>query len=170
MSLGAGLCPAGTSSAGFGVPDSGTVPNNALLPDPVTGLPQTGRNVNTATGSYTFTADGRTQGMATVPQLVQLAIKTARGSSALGPFGLDMSKVQEQGTNFERQLSAALSAALANVVKQGLVTLVGLTWLPVDNPDGAAPILEWRDNTTGVAFGTNVTNGATFNLNTVIGP
>ena len=159
MSLGAGLCPAGTSAAGYGVPDTGTVPNGALLPDPITGLPQTGRNVNTATGSYTFTADGRTQGMATVPQLVLLAIKTARGSSALGPFGLDMSKVQEQGTNFERQMSAAIAGALSNLVRQGLVTIVSFQMLPVDNPDGVAPYVRWRDNTTG-----------TFNATAVLGP
>lgn len=149
MSLGAGFCPAGTTAAGYGVPDTGTVPNNALMPDPLTGLPQTGRNINTATGSYTFTADGRTQGMTTVSQLVQLAIRTQRGSSALGAFGIDMSKVQEQGTNFERQLGAAIVLALSNLIKAGLVTVIGITWLPVDNTDGTAPYVKWRDNTTG---------------------
>jgi hypothetical protein len=153
------MAPAGTSSAGYGVPDSSTAPINALLPDPLTGLPQTGRNINTTTGSYTFTADGRTQGMSTVQQLVQLAVRTAWRSSALGAFGLDMSKVQEQGTNFDRQLGGALALALANLTRQGLITIVNISYLPVDNTDGVAPYLKYRDNTTG-----------TFNYAAVLGP
>jgi len=164
MPLGAGVCPAGTSAAGYGVPDAGTSPNSAIFPDPLTGLPQTGRSVNSATGDYTFTADGRTQGMATVPQLVYLAVKTVFGSAALSPgaiqpLGVDISNVQEQGPNFERQISSALATALSPLVRQGLVTILGLKLLPVDNPDGVAPYLTWRDNTTGRTFNLAVTQG-----------
>jgi hypothetical protein len=164
MPLGAGACPAGSSSAGYGVPDQGNNPQNAIFPDPRTGLPLTGRNINSATNDYTFTSDGRTQGMPTVNQLVYLAVKTVRGSaalspSALQPLGLDLSKAQEIGPDFERQISAALASALSPLVRQGLITIVGLTWLPVDNPDGAAPWLQWQDNTTGRTFNTSVATG-----------
>lgn len=174
MPLGAGRCPAGTSAAGYGVPDAGTSPTNALFPDQRTGLPQTGRLINPSTGDYVFTADGRTQGTSTAAQLVYLAIKTARGSAAmspssLAPLGLDLSKASEQGPDFERQISAAFSAALAPIVKMGIITIIGLTWQPVDNQDAAAPLLKWKDRTTGGQFFTN-TSGQTFNANTVVGP
>lgn len=156
------------------MPDNGTQPNNATFPALQTGLPQTGRYINPATNSYAFTPDGRTQGMSTVSQLVYLAIKTARGSAALSPsatqpLGLDLSNASEQGPDFERQMSAAFNAALSPIVRQGLITVLGFQFLPVDNPDGAAPLVLWRDNTTGGQFATN-TSGRTFNTSTVVGP
>ena len=97
MPLGAGQSPAGGSAAGYGLPDTGTVPINAILPDPSTGLPQTGRFLNPVTKDYEFTSDGRVVGTPTARQLVQLAVRTTLGSSCLPTLGFDQTGLDEKG-------------------------------------------------------------------------
>lgn len=156
MPIGAGLCPAGTSPAGYGVPDQGTSPVNAVLPDPTTGLQSTGRLIDPATGSYQFTADGRVVGTPTVRQRMLLALRTVRGSSAQPNLGIDFSKAGEQGLDFAAQVAAAVGLACAPLVQAGLVQLLQVVPQPVDNPDGAAFVAQWRDLTTGKYDATTV--------------
>lgn len=141
MPIGAGGCPAGSSPAGYGVIDTATAPNLVPLPDPRTGLSQGGRNIDQATKDYTFTSDGRLQGMPNVNQLVLIAIQNA-----------DFSTITEKGPNFAQQLRDVVQNALADLITRNLVKLTTVTVLdrqPGMNPDAGVAIAYWIDLTTG---------------------
>jgi hypothetical protein len=138
MPIGAGLFPAGVFPAGFGQPEQAPAPATAVLPDPKTGLSLTGRLINQQTGDYVFTADGRLEGMATVQQLVLLAIDN-----------IDLSTVQQKGPNFQRALANRVQVALADLVTRGLVQILSVTVTSQGNPDAGIAILSWRDLTQG---------------------
>jgi hypothetical protein len=153
MPIGAGYAPAGTSSAGYGVPDAAAVPNNAILPAILTGLPQTGRYINPQTGDYVFTSDGRLMGMDTVPQLVLLALTTTLGSSALPALGETFTLIREQGPNFGQQLTATVNAALADLVRRKFVKVNSVTTQQSpSNPDAGTVLVKWSDLTTGLSY------------------
>jgi hypothetical protein len=149
MPIGAGLAPAGSSAAGYGVPDAAIANTNGIFPDPLTGVSQTGRLFDTSIGSYDFTADGRTQGEPTVKQQVKLALKTVLHSSSVQTLGIDFSNASEQGTNFLNQIASAVAASLSVLVRNKLVTIVRVFAQPVDNNDGTAVFVGWIDNTNG---------------------
>lgn len=151
MPIGAGACPVGTSAAGYGVPDRAFAPNNAVLPDLRTGLPQTGRAIDPVKKSAFFATDGsgRLQGQGTVPQLVALALTTVRGSAAI-PLGQTFSLIQEKGANYTQQVTAAVQLAFADLVKQGLAQVVSVNvQTPPSNPDAGLAMVKWVDLTTG---------------------
>ena len=158
MPIGAGACPAGTSAAGYGVPDKAFTPNNAVLPDVRTGLPQTGRAIDPVKKSYFFAADGsgRLQGQATVPQLVALALTTIRGSDAI-PLGQTFSQIQEKGANYAQRVTAAVQLAFADLVKQNLAQVVSVSvQTPPSNPDAGLGLVKWIDLTSGVVNTNNI--------------
>lgn len=139
------------------MPDVGTQPNNALLPDARTGLPQTGRLIDPVAKDYVFTADGRLQGFASVNQLVQLALGTQLGTSGIPTLGIDMTQATEQGSDFQRRVATMVANALGPLVKQKLVQLVSVTLQPSpSNPDAAAAIVTWIDLTLGTENTTTV--------------
>ena len=141
MPVGAGLCPAGFSPAGYGVVEVAVAPNLVPLPDPQTGLSQTGRFVDQATGDYTFTADGRVQGMPTVYQLVLLAVERA-----------DVSSLTEKGPNYKQQVASILQDALSYLVTSKQVEIKRIVVLdrsPGQNPDATVAMVFWKDLTTG---------------------
>ncbi len=148
MPIGAGLCPAGASPAGYGVPDRVGPPNAVALPHPVTGLPQGGRYLDPKTGDYVFTSDGRLQGMANVQQLVLLALRTTIGSSSLPTMGNAIARITEKGPDFQRQLATVIADAFAPIVNQKLARLDAVRVLDTPNPDGAFAYVEWTDLTT----------------------
>ena len=157
MPIGAGLAPAGSAAAGYGVPDSAHVPNNAVLPLPINGLPQTGRAINPQTKSYTFTADGRIVGAPTVQQLVQLALITVRGSSCVATLGNTVSQIQEKGTSYAQLVTSAITDALADLIKDKQVQIASITVQDYPNkPDAATATLKWIDLSTGIQSITNV--------------
>jgi hypothetical protein len=151
MPLGAGACPVGSSAAGYGVPDRAFAPNNAMLPGIRTGLSQSGRFIDPTTKSYAFQADGRLKGVSTVPQLVQIALSTVLGSSAVATLGQTFSLIAEKGPDYQRRVTSAIESALANVVKQRLVQIVSVdVQLYPAAPDAGVATLKWRDLTTGI--------------------
>lgn len=141
MPLGAGAAPAGSSPAGYGVPDTAPAPILVPLPDPRTGLSQGGRYINQQTKDYAFTSDGRLQGMPNVNQMVLIAIQ-----------GADFSAITEKGPNFAQQLRDVVQNALADLIARKLVQLTGITVLdrqPGMNPDAGIAVANWLDLTTG---------------------
>lgn len=157
MPIGAGLSPAGLAAAGYGVPDLSSVPLNAVLPDLKTGLPQTGRYLNPVTKDYQFTADGRIQGMGTVPQLVQLALTTTLGTCAVPTLGQAFAKIREKGPGFRQQLTAAVSAALAPLIKTNQVQIRSIVVNDYPSaPDAGLASVSWVDLTTGLQQSTTV--------------
>jgi hypothetical protein len=157
MPIGAGACPAGSSAAGYGVPDSAAVPINAVLPDVRSGLPQTGRAIDPVSKSYTFTPDGRLRGVATVPQLVQLALTTIRGTSVVPTLGQTFMQIQEKGANFAQVVAAAVNLAFADLVKQKLVQVVSVdVQQPPNSPDAGIGIVKWVDLSSGIVNTNNI--------------
>ena len=151
MPIGGGAAPAGSVSAGYGVPDAGTANINRPLPSPIDGSSLTGRLINPVTKDYIYTADGRAQGQATVPQLVSLALTTVLGSSAIPTLGQTFSTIQEKGPNFTAQVTSAVQSALAALIKAKQVQLLSVTVQEYpSNPDAGLATIKWRDLTTGV--------------------
>lgn len=150
MPLGAGACPAGAVPAGYGQIDVAPAPVLVPLPDVRTGLPDGGRNISLSgtpgtlggAGDYTFTADGRLQGMPNVNQLVLLAVEN-----------VDLSSITEKGPQFANQVRALVQASMFYVVTAKLAridSIVVLDRQPNQNPDGVVAILNWTDLTTGL--------------------
>jgi hypothetical protein len=142
MGFGAGLAPAGTSLAGYGTLDTAPAPNLVPLPDPVTGLPLTGRLISQPSKDYSFTADGRLQGMPTVRQLVLIAITD-----------VDFSAITEKGPNYTQQVSAQVQAALSVLIAQKQVRIVSIqvndgAAIAGGNPDSGVGIVNWQDLTS----------------------
>jgi len=157
MPLGAGACPAGSSAAGYGVPDKGTQPNSSILPDALTGLPQPGRLIDPTSQDYVFTSDGRLEGFGAVDQLVQLALRTQIGTSAIATLGIDMTQATEQGADFQRRVATMVANALGPLVNQKLVQIVSVTLQQTpSNPDAGVAIVKWRDLTLGTENETTV--------------
>jgi hypothetical protein len=149
--VGAGLCPAGSSPAGSGVIPTAAVPNTTILPDTVTGLSRGGRYINPKTGAYSFTADGRVQGMATVNQLVFIRATTVRGSSVLPKLGQAITSTQEQQGDFQRRCATEVATMLQDLIQSKQVQLLGVTVQSAPGvSDGAAIFFRWKDLTTGL--------------------
>jgi hypothetical protein len=144
MPIGAGLFPAGSFPGGFGIPEAGPFSQFAPLPDPTTGLSQTGRFINQKTGDYVFTADGRLQGMPTVEQLVLLAITR-----------IDLSRITEKGPGFKKFFASLVQAALADLIGRKLVQIKSIDVLE-PNPDAGLAVLNWIDLTTGQPVPTTI--------------
>ncbi len=151
MPLGAGSCPVGSSAAGYGVPDKAFAPNNAVLPGIRTGLPQSGRFIDPTTKSYVFLTDGRLKGVSTVPQLMQIALTTVSGSSAVAGLGQSFTTIAEKGSDYQRRVATGVAAAVADIVRQRLAELISVdVQVPDSNPDGGICRIQWRDLTTGI--------------------
>jgi hypothetical protein len=149
MPLGFGSFGAGSASAGYGVPDQATVPNNALLPDANTGLPQTGRYIDPVAKSYKFTPDGRLYGMSTAQQVVQLALSQVRGSSCVPTDGQTFGTITEKNFDFQNRVRAAIGTALAQAVRNKQIAILSVQVYDVPSvPDGAIGSVRWQDLTT----------------------
>ena len=148
MPQGAGIQGAGIGPAGINTPDPVPAPGTALFPDPITGIGQSGRYIHPITKQYTFNADGRTQGYATVQQLVVLALRTVRGSSAIPTLGQSFTSVTEKGPNYQRQVATAVQQALGDLIKAKMIRLVSVSVdIPPSNQDGTIATVLWRDLT-----------------------
>jgi hypothetical protein len=149
--IGAGLAPMGIAPAGMGVPDASPIQNPMLLPALRTGLSQSSRFIDPTTKSYAFTVDGRLQGIATVPSLVDLALRTVYASSCQSNLGQTFGKIQDKGAGFSQQVRSAIGAALADLVKRKLVQVlrIDVTEYP-SSPDAGIGTVYWRDMTTGI--------------------
>lgn len=153
MTIGAGAAPGGIAPGGYGVPDAATSPINAPLPLPQNGLPQSGRAIDPTTRDYIMGSDGRLQGVDTVTQLVQLAITTTLGSSAMPTLGQSFAQVKEIGPGFIQQVTAKVASALAPLVNQGLVELVNVqVTQSQQNRDAGIVQFAWRDLTTNIQY------------------
>ena len=137
MPLGAGLFGGGLAPAGYGLPDSVPPSPFSPLPDPSTGVSQTGRYIDQRTGDYVMLADGRLQGMGTAAQDVLIAIRN-----------IDLSSLTEKGPNFQGVLSNLVAGALAPLVLQKLIRIKQVVVFEPTQDSGFASV-DWFDLTTG---------------------
>lgn len=106
MPPGFGSSPFGSGPYGFGEP-SGSAPVRAKVYfDASTGTQLTGRKIDPGSRQYVFGDDGSITGQATVPQLVQLAYSTVKGSSILADLGEDFREIQVIGDGFVALVTA----------------------------------------------------------------
>jgi hypothetical protein len=148
MPIGAGFAPAGFSLAGYGVIDTAEAPALIPLPDPTTGQSQTGRLLSVPVPGgkgmdYSFTPDGRLQGMPTVRQMVLIAVED-----------LDFSSIQTKTPNYRSEVARIVAAALAPLTTQKLLLLKAVVILdsaqiPGMNVSASICEINWFDLTTG---------------------
>lgn len=146
--LGAGFAPAGTSPAGIGAPSTASAPAGSVFRDPYTGAIRTGRRIDPRTRQYVFDSNGRIEGIDTVPQLVQMAMSTEKGSSAMVSLGHELKKVTEITDNFDRRIRDTIDGALDALVKQVMVRIDSVDVERIGT-SGAYIHVRWTDRTTG---------------------
>lgn len=143
MPLGTGLQAAGTTPAGFGAPTQSALGANTVLPDARDTGSHGSRKIDPITRDYVMRSDGRLEGMNNVQQLVQLAVTNAAPK---------LQELDRLDSGFEQAVLSILTGAVAPVVAQGLVEVVGVSTRM--NEEGglkggqAVTVFRWRDRTT----------------------
>jgi len=122
---GAGTQPAGTTSAGYGEPSTATEVGGAFLRDTKTGKSLGARKVDPHTRNYVMDANGRILGVNSVRAAVQLSLHTERGSAVVQDMGHRLREIERITPSTERQILAALTAAVQPLIAQGLIEVVG---------------------------------------------
>lgn len=144
MPLGAGIQPAGASPAGFGAPTQTGLGSNVVLPDTSVGGSHGSRKIHPVTRDYVMNDEGRIEGMNNVQQLVQLAVINAEP---------ELQKLDKLDGGFEKGVLSILSNAVALLVEQGFIEVVGVTVRMNEEgglkPGQAVTKFNWRDRTTG---------------------
>lgn len=141
--VGYGLCAAGTSSAGFGTPATGTDRNRALF---ITATNEVGNAayINPSTGDYEVDSLGRPVGWDSIQQRVYLALVTAQGSAADPALGLP-SKPGVINTASLALLRTQVITALAPLTSKKLIQIVKLEVLQsTDNVNRLTLSLQWK--------------------------
>lgn len=141
--LGAGTQPAGTSAAGYGVaPQQIVGPSPVVFPDPQTGLSDTGRLIDVATGEFLFTTAGLAQGCSTVYQLIVLAAAD-----------LDFSELDVDSPDARTKFVQIIEDGMDGIVNQGLMAIVAIPVTPIVNAaeqvTGYTGTMQWLDLSTG---------------------
>jgi hypothetical protein len=134
------------SPAGAGTPALATAQGGKVFLDPATNVQQPARQIDYQTGQYVINSQGRAGGMPTTKQLVVLAVKTFRGSSAFTRLGLDTSKIDRFTANFQRQISDAYTLALSDLVNAKLIRIVSIVAQQIDVNRGSVTV-SWVDLT-----------------------
>lgn len=155
---GLGGQPFGSSSYSLGTPAITDGSPGKILHDPETGTTEGSRYINPRTRDFEVDKHGRLRGQMNVRHLVQMAIQTAKGSSAVRELGLDSSDLEVITSDTERRLSQALEEAVAHLVGANLIVSLGVTRYRAGPSDGliAGRVyskFNWRDVATGEEFG-----------------
>lgn len=124
---GFGKQPAGTSPYGLGTPAVAPVPGGVVLRNELTGRSEGGRYIDPITKDYTFDDHGRLLGMPNVRQMVQLALSTTRGTSAVKDLGNELSKVDRITANVERRVRDICTLATRHLIDARLIEVVSVT-------------------------------------------
>lgn len=148
MPGGYGSSPFGTGPYGYGTPSTGTPATGQLFADAQTGTIGTGRKIDPATRQYVFDADGNPVGQDTVPQLVQLAYSTVKGSSILPDLGESYSELETIGDDFQERLNALATAPVRFLIDDKRLEILSVT-IDRIGVSGARVAVNWRDLTSG---------------------
>ncbi len=149
---GAGIQPAGTSSAGIGAPEEGNPQDGVVFQAP-DGTSDGSRYIDSQTRDYVMNANGRLNGMPNVPHLVQFAILTEINSSAVRGIGQNLKSLDRISPNFDKKVLGILTTALQPLINARLVEVVGFSSKSSSTDKGVTPgrfygRLLWRDLTT----------------------
>ncbi len=150
---GFGHQPAGSSPAGWGTPALADAPCGDILRDPATGRRTGSRRINPLTRDYEMDGCGRILGDHEVRHLVQMAVHTLKGSSAMRTLGLQTTGMSRITGDFERRLLGAVTNAVEHLVSAGLIEVIGVTEYRAGARNGLREgqvyaRFRWRDRTT----------------------
>ena len=145
--LGAGLCRAGTSKAGYGDPTQVSARRRTIWKDENNTQGQV-RLIDTATGDYKFSSDGLIVGGNGIEQMVYLALVTVKGTSAVRSLGQNFSNIRTLRDNVQSEIQEEVRLALDNLVEQKKISIenVFVDKFP-DNPSRIRILIQWKDLT-----------------------
>ncbi len=129
-----------------------------FLRDAATGESHSARYIDPVTRDYVMDEYGRLLGMSYVRQCVQLAVHTERGSAAVQSMGHRLRSLQRITSGFENVVFNVLTEAVAPLVRQGLIAVVGFTAYRVGDGENGLPRgaiygrFVWRDLAIGKNF------------------
>jgi hypothetical protein len=148
--LGIGLAPLGTCLAGFGVVDTAEISAPAIFKKPDGTQGNAALLVPNDEGKldYVVDASGQKVGADSVPMMVLLALKTAKGTSIDGTLGLDVSAMRQFSGNSAQAADTAVRNALASLVKRKLITVLSVTFERAGT-NAAKLFVSWMDLTNG---------------------
>lgn len=133
---GFGSQPFGSSSYGLGTPALAPKPGGSLLRDPQTGETRDALLIDAKKRDYVLDANGRALGMPRTRQMVQIALATAKNSSAMKGLGLDLGELEVITPALERQIDSALRDAVQHLVDQRLIVVLGTSLFLAGVDDG----------------------------------
>lgn len=149
---GIGIFPFGLGAYGIGTPVTVPSPAGKIYEDSA-GDQQGSRYINPTTGDFEFNSNGRTVGMRSIRQLVQMRVATDLGSASMRELGNNLKTIQRVTDNIEKQVDNSLRTALGDLVSNNLISIDRIT---IDRITGlSAGIfvrMQWRDLSTGETF------------------
>lgn len=145
-----GLTPYGT-----GTPATAPVPGGRPLAGTIDGEPTGSRLIDASTGDYVFDSYGRISGMGNAKQLVLLAAKTDRGTSALLTLGHELRKIQRITRSTPKEVQTKVEVAFGPLIQRGLVSLLSVSTESTGS-SGVYAVIRWRDLTTNQEHETRV--------------
>lgn len=147
--IGLGLCAFGTSVYGFGTPgvSNSTTAKLFIKPDGTRGNVAM---IDPQTGDYVLDVNGIPVGDNSINQMMFLALRTTRNSSALLNFGIDISKIKTITPNIQLKFQLAVNDAVAHLIARNLVTITSVSVTNLLNkPTSIQVMVNWKDNSNG---------------------
>lgn len=148
MSGGFGSSPFGTGPYGYGMPSSGSPATGQMFADAQTGTIGSGRKIDPGTRQYVFDDNGNPVGVDTVPQLVQLAYSTVKGTSILPTLGESYSELETIDDDFQERMNALAIAPVQFLVDDKRLEILSVT-IDRIGTSGARIAVNWKDLTSG---------------------
>lgn len=138
--LGAGLCPAGLSPAGYGIPEQIKVDNRSLIkPDG-----EQGSSRLIVKGDYVLNEHGNHVGANDTKMKVYLALATVKGSATASPeLGQAFSTLKVIGPNIQNRISEEVKYALSSLIDSGEIELISTVVQRKDSQ--VKTLITWKD-------------------------
>ncbi len=136
---GFGSQPFGSSSFGIGVPASTVAPDKRVFRDPRTSDSLSARRIDPFTRDYVRSDTGMYEGMPATLQMVQIAVSTKKGSSAMIALGHELDQITVITAGLEQRVESALREAVAHIVAQKLIEVLGVSMFLAGRDDGLQP-------------------------------
>lgn len=137
------MTPAGVGTPAVGTANAGSVMRNAN-----DGSIANARSIDPGTRQYVIDSNGRITGTTSTRQLVQLAVSTTLGSSAVKQLGNDISRIDRITDNFARRVSDVFTKALAPLVTRKLIAINSIDVQQVQGSRAYA-LIKWTDLSSG---------------------
>lgn len=138
----------GSGPYGLGTPVTASAQGGSVLRDAKTGKPQGSRRLNPETRDFDIDTNGRTLGLGNVRALVELALATESGTSAMQALGQALRTIDRIGTSFQYRVRDTVAAAVKHLTDRNIIT-IDRTTVEDLGPGKRLIRVFWRDVTTG---------------------